>query len=303
MSTVTLATPQKPENGAARGQAATQVELGGGGGGVRGQLSSMSGLLIRKCCLSLQGVHRVGPVLDTYSQSDINLPAARLDALLGSESLSAAPQSSGVLFRAAPASRSYYGIEKQQRGGEVSSQLSPSEAKLCGSVRIQPDLSVVPVSGCKQEQACAAERRCREHPSSNCQGALGRLTFHSLFSRCEPILKICAKQTQKKPHTLKSSKSQYLSIGRVNYNNIHLYFNFAVFDITVIKTGNELTQICTDSNIGNTSDLGTQIEFNYLLTSRRINLFWGFFGLFFFVPFKKNGSKTINFGILQSPSL
>lgn len=127
MSTVTLATPQKPENGAARGQASTQVELGGGGG-VRGQLSSMSGLLIRKCCLSLQGVHRVGPVLDTYSQSDINLPAARLDAPLGSESLSAAPQSSGVLFRAAPASRSYYGIEKQQRGGEVSSQLSPSEA-------------------------------------------------------------------------------------------------------------------------------------------------------------------------------
>lgn len=53
-----------------KGQAATQVKWRG----VRGQLSSMSALLIRKCCLSLQGVHRVCYVLDAYSQSDINLP-------------------------------------------------------------------------------------------------------------------------------------------------------------------------------------------------------------------------------------
>lgn len=72
MSTVTSATPQKPESGAAR----VRLRLRWNGGGVRGQLSSMSGLLIRKCCLLLQGVHRVCRVLDTYSQSDINLPAA-----------------------------------------------------------------------------------------------------------------------------------------------------------------------------------------------------------------------------------
>lgn len=74
-----LGDPTEAGEPGCKGQAATQVEWKGGrdgGGGVRGQLSSMSGLLIRKCCLSLQGVHRVCRVLDTYSQSDINLPAA-----------------------------------------------------------------------------------------------------------------------------------------------------------------------------------------------------------------------------------
>lgn len=60
--------PEAGEPGC-KGQAATQVKWSG----VRGHLSSMSGLLIRKCCLSLQGVHRVCRVLDAYSQSDINL--------------------------------------------------------------------------------------------------------------------------------------------------------------------------------------------------------------------------------------
>lgn len=77
-----LGDPTEAEEGGCKGQAATQVEWKGGVG-VRGQLSSMSGLLIRKRCLLLQGVHRVCCVLDTYSQSDINLPTAWLDMLLG----------------------------------------------------------------------------------------------------------------------------------------------------------------------------------------------------------------------------
>lgn len=58
---------QEPENGF-WGGSGTQVKWR-----VRGQLSSVSSLLIRKCILSLQGVHRECRVLDTYSHSDINL--------------------------------------------------------------------------------------------------------------------------------------------------------------------------------------------------------------------------------------
>lgn len=61
--------PREAGEPGCKGQAATQVKWSG----VRGHLSSMSGLLIRKCCLSLQGVHRACRVLDAYSQSDINL--------------------------------------------------------------------------------------------------------------------------------------------------------------------------------------------------------------------------------------
>lgn len=81
-------------------------------------------------------------------------------------------------------------IERKNSSAVVSSQFLTNSAGKSGSnwtsawCRFQAE---------NKKGARAAKSHSREHPSSACRSALGRLTFHNLFHRCEQIRKICAK--------------------------------------------------------------------------------------------------------------